>query len=156
MNKSGIGVSREERVKQSNSRESSVTDYAAYVPIGSVVKKIGQWQQQGAEILYLSSHEDEVDVKKDKQVLAKYDFPKGVIYYRQKGEDYKDVVERVKPDVLIEDDCESIGGEKEMAYPNILASYKDKIKFIVVKEFEGIDHMPDKISDFLKYSEGKV
>lgn len=156
VHKNGVGRSREERVKQSISRESSATDYAAYVPIGSAVKKIGQWQQQGAEIIYLSSHEDEVDVKKDKQVLAKYDFPKGVIYYRQKGEDYKDVAERVKPDVLIEDDCESIGGEKEMIYPNILASYKDKIKSIVVKEFEGIDHLPDKISDFMKYGEEEV
>lgn len=45
------------------------------------------------------------------------------------------------PDILIEDDCESIGGEKEMVYPHIKDELKSKIKSIVVKEFEGIDHL---------------
>jgi hypothetical protein len=143
MHKNGVGVSREERVKQSMSREPSITDYTAYVPIGSAAVKTEQWQQQGAEIIYLSSHEDETDVKRDKQVLAKYDFPKGEVYCRRNGEDYKDVAERVMPDVLIEDDCESIGGEKEMTYPHIADSLKVKIKSIVVQEFQGIDHLPD-------------
>lgn len=49
------------------------------------------------------------------------------------------------PDVLIEDDCESIGGEKEMVYPHIKPELRTKIKSIVVEEFEGIDHLPDEI-----------
>ncbi len=52
------------------------------------------------------------------------------------------------PDILIEDNCESIGGVKEMVYTNIKNKLKDKIKHIVVKEFEGIDHLPDKLKIF--------
>ena len=56
------------------------------------------------------------------------------------------MVERVLPDTLIEDDCESIGGEKEMIYPNLKAKLKAKIISVVVKEFGGIDHLPDELS----------
>lgn len=45
------------------------------------------------------------------------------------------------------DDCESIGGEPEMTYPHIRADLKPKIKSIVVKEFQGIDHLPDSIEE---------
>jgi len=50
------------------------------------------------------------------------------------------------PDILIEDDCESIGGESEMTYPHIREDLKQKIKSIVVKEFQGIDHLPDSLT----------
>jgi len=56
------------------------------------------------------------------------------------------VAERVMPDILIEDDCESIGGESEMTYPHIREDLKQKIKSIVVKEFQGIDHLPDSLT----------
>lgn len=104
-----------------------------------------KWSDQGAEILYLSSHEDTESVEKDRIVLARYGFPKGEIYYRQNGETYGQVVERVGGDIVIEDDCESIGGEVEMTYPQIREPLKSKIKSIVVKEFEGIDHLPERI-----------
>ncbi|MEK7513574.1 MAG: hypothetical protein AAB580_01660, partial [Patescibacteria group bacterium] len=81
------------------------------------------------------------------KVLAKYDFPQGEIYWRENGEAYKDVAERVMPDILIEDDCESIGGEVEMTYPHIREDLKPKIKSIVVKEFQGIDHLPDSLTE---------
>ena len=51
------------------------------------------------------------------------------------GEEYKDVAERVMPDVLIEDDCESIGGEIEMSYPHIKDELRARIRSVVVKEF---------------------
>lgn len=57
-----------------------------------------------------------------------------------------DVAERVLPDILIEDDCESIGGEKEMTYPHIKPELKTRIKSIVIKEFCGLDHLPDEVS----------
>ncbi len=47
---------------------------------------------------------------------------------------------------IIEDDCESIGGEKEMTYPGIKSELKTRIKSIVVKEFGGIDHLPGDVS----------
>ena len=51
------------------------------------------------------------------------------------------------PDVLIEDDCESIGGEKEMTYTNIREDLKFMTAHISVKEFGGIDHLPVSIFD---------
>ena len=151
MHKKAIGHSREERVKQVLESDASVKDYASYVPVGNSAKKLLTWKEQGAEIIYLSSHESKEDVEKDKLVLKKFKFPPGEILYRKKGEQYKDIAERIMPDVLIEDDCESIGGKEEMTITHVKPELKKKIKSIVVKEFNGIDNLPDKISDLLKY-----
>ena len=48
---------------------------------------------------------------------------------------------------LIEDDCESIGGEIEMTYPYIKPELKNKIKSVVIKEFSGIDNLPNNIQE---------
>ena len=39
-----------------------------------------------------------------------------------------------------------------MTYPNIRPEIKEKIKPIIVKEFGGIDHLPDSISDLVNFS----
>jgi len=145
MHKNAAGFNREERVRQVKDREPSVFEYESYIPVGNVVQKLRNWERQGGEILYLSSHETDRDVAKDGAVLEKYGFPKGRVFYRHSGEQYKDVAERILPDVLIEDDCESIGGEKEMAYPHVRQELKKKIKSIIVKEFEGIDDLQDDV-----------
>jgi hypothetical protein len=147
MHGNGVGKTREERVRQVQRREASVKDFASYVPIGRAVEKLEGWSCQGAEIVYLSSHEKATDVKKDESVLHRYSFPIGPIVFRQRGEAYKDVADRVLPDLLIEDDCESIGGEREMTYLHLRSDLKARIRSIVVKEFDGIDHLPDRISD---------
>jgi hypothetical protein len=147
MHKSAEGKTREERVKQVMDAELSVHDYALYIPVGNAVEKLKSWQSQGAEILYLSSHESTKDVEKDKIVLEKYNFPKGQVFYRQNGESYKDIAEKIIPDVLIEDDCESIGGEKEMTITFVKPEIKQKIKSIVVKEFSGIDNLSNDLSN---------
>ena len=121
-----------------------------YIPVDNTVEKLKSWQAQGAEILYLSSHETTEDVEKDKSVLEKYGFPKGQIFYRQNGESYKDIAEKIIPDVFIEDDCESIGGEKEMTITFVKPEVKQKIKSIIVKEFSGIDHLPDNIKEMIR------
>ena len=145
MHKNAAGKAREERVKQSLEREESVLDYESYIPVGNAVEKLSNWKQQGAEIIYLSSHESETDVKKDKSVLRRYNFPEGEVLYRKDGELYKDIAEKIIPDVLIEDDCESVGGESEMTITFVRPGIKERIKSIVVKEFEGIDHLPDDV-----------
>lgn len=38
---------------------------------------------------------------------------------RRKGEQYSEIVERIRPDNLIEDDCRSIGGQKEWCITNV-------------------------------------
>lgn len=147
MHKTGLGKIPTERVEQSVRRDASVLDYANYVPVGKAVEKIRKWQEQGAEIVYLSSHEDEESVKKDIQVLANYNFPDAPVLYRRGKETYADIAERVMPDILIEDDCESIGGEPEMTYPHINPKKKRLIKSIVVPEFSGIDNLPDNLEE---------
>lgn len=154
MHKSSIGKTRQERVNDSIEQGELVHDFASYVPIGNAPKKLQIWVNQGAEINYLSAltenkkaRGDEIVGKKglevDQKILEKYGFPKGEIYHRIKGESYADIAEKIMPDILIEDDCESIGGEKEMTYPYIKPELKTKTKQIVVKEFEGIDHLSD-------------
>lgn len=150
MHKSTEGKTHEERVKQVVDGDPSVHDYASYIPVGNAVEKLKFWQSQGAEILYLSSHESAEDVQKDKIVLGKYDFPKGQVFYRQNDESYKEIAEKIVPDVLIEDDCESIGGEKEMTITFVKPEIKQRIKSIVVKEFSGIDNLPNEINELLK------
>lgn len=143
MHRSAGGRLREVRVRQVQENEPSVRDFASYIPVGGVAEKLQSWEAQGAQILYLSSHRDPVNVERDKAVLTAYHFPDGPIYSRENGRTYQDVVEQILPDILIEDDCESIGGEPEMTYPHLSPDAKRRVKSIVVKEFGGIDHLPD-------------
>jgi hypothetical protein len=164
------GISREERVKQSQAagiqREErniafesnslisrvphgSVYDLENYIPISNAVEKLKSWKDQGAIIIYLSSRRIKSEVETIKQILKKYSFPDFEnLYFRKQGENYKDIAERLIPDILIEDDCESIGGVKEMVYPHIKEELKSKIKSIVIKEFEGINNLPMDITLF--------
>jgi hypothetical protein len=152
MHKNAKRLTREEIIKQVTEGDESVHDYALYIPVGNAAKKLQEWKGQGAKICYLSSHKNAKDIERDKFVLKKYAFPDGQIFYRRNREEYKDVVEGIQPlpDVIVEDDCESIGGTVEMVYPNLKLKLKNKISSIVVKEFGGIDHLPDKISELMK------
>lgn len=152
MHKNAKGLARQEIVKQVVESEESLHDYTSHIPVGNAVKKLQDWKGQGAKICYLSSHRKATDVAEDKFVLKKYAFPDGPIFYRQNREEYKDIVERIRPlpDVIVEDDCESIGGKVEMVYPNLKPELRNRINSIVVKEFEGIDNVPDRISELMK------
>lgn len=150
MHKNAVGHARSTIVRQVMEQESSVKNYAEYVPVGNAVDKIQKWQEQSGEIVYLTSRRTDKEINDIRVVLKKYNFPAGVLEFRQEGEEYKNVAERVMPDILIEDDCESIGGEKEMTYPHIAQRVKEKIKSVVVKEFEGIDHLPDDFSSLFR------
>src|SRR5437764_14171800 len=136
MHASAAGVPRVRRVQQVRDRDPSVRDFAAYVPAEAVVQKLRRWHEQGAEILYLSSRRSAEDVAADRSVLERHDFPPGSILFRQAGESYADVVARAAPDILIEDDCESIGAA-EMAYPQLSPEARSRIVWIVVPEFGG-------------------
>jgi hypothetical protein len=150
MHTGAVGRTREERVEQVLENEKSVHDFASYVPVDNAVRKLQAWQQQGAEIVYLSSHKRVEDVEIDRAVLRNHSFPSGQVLFRGMDEQYNDVAERVLPDILIEDDCESIGGEKEMTYPHIKPEVKARIKSIVVKEFGGIDHLPEDLTELMR------
>lgn len=146
MHGGAAGHSRKEIVQQVKRRESTVKDYARYMPISGAVKKIQKWIEQGVEVVYLTSRRGPEEVGSIKGVLGRYGFPEGHVEYRRKGEEYKDVVARVKPRIFIEDDCESIGGEMEITSSHLKPELKQKITCIVVKEFEGIDKLSEDIA----------
>ena len=170
MHKSAEGKSREEIVEQSRlegtQREeaslnykskhdvsvqpNSVYDFGNYISNGNAVQKLKQWKDQGAIIYYLSSRRIKPDVEVIQAVLKRHDFPDaGNLLFRRQAEAYNDVAEKLMPDILIEDDCESIGGEVEMTYTHIREDIKKNIKSFVVKEFAGIDHLPDSINQLI-------
>ncbi len=127
---------------------SKIFRYDTYIPIGDCVNKIQSWALQGAEIVYVTSRKTEKQVGQISLLLSKYHFPGSRLYYREDKQKYKDIVELVRPDILIEDDCKSIGGQSQMCITYVETELKSKIKSAIIKEFEGIDNLPALISDF--------
>lgn len=129
-----------------------IHDYQGYIPIHNAVEKIKKWKKQGAIIFYLSSRRVKEEIEAIRSILQKYDFPDFQnLLYRQQGEDYKDVAEGLIPDILIEDNCESIGGEKEMTYTYMSGNAKARMHSVTIKEFSGIDYLPDNLGQLKKY-----
>jgi len=153
MHRGGLGKSPNERGEQVEENEESVHRYEDYVPVDNAIKKLRKWQQQGAEIIYLSSHQSEEDTRKGRKVLSNYNFPDAPVLYRRGKETYAEIAERVMPDILVEDNCESIGGESEMTFPRVKPQKKKLIKSIIVNEFSGIDNLPDDINQLRRFTE---
>lgn len=164
MHEYAAGLSRKEIIQQVIDQEGSTRDFKKYIPIGRAPQKLRQWAEQGAEICYLSAltenkkgRGDEIvgreGLQADKIVLTRYGFPEGEIYHRELNETYADVVARIKPlpDLLIEDDCESMGDDPDLTYPSLSPEQKTKMRSIIVQEFGGIDHLPDNIEALLTY-----
>ena len=146
MHQAASDCTREEIIRQVKENEESVSDFATYVPTGNAVEKLTTWKGQGAELLYLTSRVSPNEIHDIKNVLKKYRFPKGRVLVRTEDEEYHDIVKRILPDVLIEDNCESIGGVDYVIATHLGPEIKGCINSIVVPEFGGIDHLPDKIS----------
>jgi hypothetical protein len=143
MHASATGRTREERVAQVRiAADPTLRDYAEYVPVDNAVAKLWRWREQGVRIDYLSSHQKAHDVAKDDWVLQKYGFPSGRVLARADGESYGQIAAREMPDVLIEDNCESIGPD-QITYLRIRPELRSRIKSIIVPEFGGIDHLPN-------------
>lgn len=148
----GKGFSREEMVKQNLAGEVYFADFGNYVPAGKALEKVTKWHNQGTEIHYLTSRTQATEVEAIRKVLTRFHFPTPEnLHYRQDNQSYANVAEQIKPDILIEDDCESIGGEVEMTFPHINEEIKPKIKSIVVKEFAGIDDLPNTLEELKTY-----
>jgi hypothetical protein len=145
MHKGAFGHNREEIIQQVKNKENTIQDYKFYIPIGNAAKKLKIWKEAGAKIFYLTSCKNPEEISQIKKVLQNYRFPEGKLLHRQENENYSDVAEKLNPDILIEDDCESIGGAEEMTITHIRPEIKKKIKSIPVKEFGGIDHLPDNL-----------
>jgi hypothetical protein len=129
---------------------------ARYVPIKNCVKKIMDWESQGAKIVYLTSRRKSKHLEEVKKILVSNSFPGELLYFREGSEKYKDIAEAVKPDILIEDDCRSIGGKWQMTITYVNEEIKKGIKSIVVKEFAGIDHLPSDLGNLMKYNKNNI
>lgn len=109
-----------------------------YKPIGNAVEIVNSWYGKGYEI-YLCSYVRKTRFRFIKKVMDFYKIKYTEILCRRKGEKYSEIVERLKPDILIEDDCKSIGGLKECCITDVKKEIKVNIQSIIVPEFSGID-----------------
>ena len=150
MHAGALGRPREQRVEQVRAGEPSIRDFGSYLPAEQVAERLRDWREQGAWIDYLSSHRDPSDVSADSAVISRHRLPDGRVLYRGPGESYGDVLARELPDLLIEDDCESIG-RSEMAHPQLPAELRARIKSVVVPEFAGFAGLPASLEELLAY-----
>lgn len=138
-----LGKTREESVKKSRDLAARGGWLGELVPIGESPKKVRTWSSHGTEVYYLTASRKQENVGKCETALKKWSFPSSVLLHRNMNENYGDIIPQIRPDLIVEDDCESLGGMKEMVYPNLPESVRRSIASVVVREFEGIDHLPD-------------
>lgn len=146
MHAAAAGVPRAARVQQVRERDASVRDSAGYLPTEHAVEKLRGWHEQGAEIGYLSAHRAPAEVELDRAVLERHGFPAGPVHCRAPGETYGELVAADPPDVLIEDDCESIGAA-EITVWQLPDGLRRRIRSVVVPEFGGLGHLPDALEE---------
>ncbi|MEA4974052.1 MAG: hypothetical protein VB119_12930 [Candidatus Metalachnospira sp.] len=130
----------------------SVYNHNSYIPIGNSVRIIETWQGQGANIIYCTSRRKK-QAKNIAVLLKRFGFSGVFLAVREQKEKYKDIIEALKPDVLIEDDCKSIGGAWQMCITKVKPEIRKNILSIVVPEFGGIDHLPLDIKELTSSSE---
>ena len=143
MHRTAAGRPRAERVRQSRQRDQSVLDFASYVPTEAAVEKVRSWRRHGATVSYLSSHQDAADVDLDHAVLTAHGFPAGTVLSRDPGESYADVSRRAGADIVVEDDCESIGGRSQTIAAGLAAAPGRAVTSVIVPEFGGLAHLPN-------------
>lgn len=120
-----------------------------YLPIGRAKEIIRCWQQQGARIVYCTSRKER-QADDIAALLKKYGFTSAFLVARERGETYRYLVEAIRPAVLVEDDCKSIGGAWQMCITKVKPEIKEKIVSVVVPEFKGIDCLPTNIGQLQK------
>ena len=123
-----------------------------YAPIGKSADKISTWERQGARIAYLTSRRRLADVNAIREILGRGLFSGQYLFYRGEHEQYRDIAEQVIPDILIEDDCRSIGGRWQMTITNVKDEVRQLIHSVVVREFMGIDHLPDDLQELFLWN----
>lgn len=111
--------------------------------VGNATRKLQAWREHGATILYLSSKTNPETLSKVREALWKGGAPEGELFFRREHEHYGQAAERASPDVIVEDDCESIGGQADMTYPKLRPDVKARTKSVVIPEWGGIDELPD-------------
>jgi hypothetical protein len=153
MHAAAAGVERDERVQQVRRRDPGVADFACYIPTPGTAVKLAAWERHGATLVYLSSHRRPDDIHADERVIRRYGFPAGPVHGRQNGEDYRPLVERLGLDVLVEDDCESIGGPEQTCAAQLSPAGRQSVRCLVLPEFSGLAGLPDNPAELLTLGE---
>jgi len=122
------------------------------VPVGNAAEKLQRWQQQRAQLDYLSSHRNHDDVAGMPMSSASLGSRLAVCSPSQPGQSYGELAGSELPDVLIEDNCASIG-TGHIASLQIRPDLRRRIKSIIVPEFGGIDHLPDSLQELIAVPE---
>jgi len=112
-------------------------------------------ERSRAQILYLTSRVKPLEIEAIRSVLHKLGFPDGGLFHRRTNEEYSDAAERANPDMILEDDCESIGGAIETRYNHLKPEFKRKITSVTVKEFGGIDGLPEDLKSLAKCADAR-
>ena len=128
----------------------SLYDHQAYIAIGNAAALINAWQAQGANIVYGTSRKQK-QAEHTAWLLLELGFSGVCLLAREGKETYGDLVEAAKPDILIEDDCKSIGGSWQMCITKVRPPLKAAIRSIVVPEFKGIDQLPADLLQLQSY-----
>lgn len=149
MHAAAAGVDRDERVQQVCRRDPSVADFASYLPTPGTAAKLAAWERHGAALVYLSSHRRPDDIRADESVIRRYGFPAGPVYGRHEGEDCGQLVERLGLDVLVEDDCASIGGAGQTCAAQLSCAGRQSVRCVVLPEFSGLADLPDSPAELL-------
>ena len=122
-----------------------------YRPIGKAREIINALYEQGNEI-YLCSYVRDSRSRFIRKIMDHYGVRYTDILCRNNKESYSDLVEQLCPDILIEDDCSSIGGEKKWCITGVNGVIRANIKSVIVREFGGIDHLK---AEFMQGEEQK-
>lgn len=123
-------------------------NHNSYIPIGNAADIIKLWHIQGANIIYCTSRKEK-QAEDMARLLKSFGFYGNYLTARERKEHYKDIVESVKPDVLVEDNCRSIGGAWQMCITRVSPEIKNNIVSVVVPEFVGIDNLPTNIYELM-------
>jgi hypothetical protein len=153
MHAAAAGVERDERVRQVRRRDPSVLEFASYVPTPGTAGKLAAWERHGAALVYLSSHRRSDDIRADEAVIRRYRFPAGPVHGRHEDEDYGALVERLGLDVLVEDDCDSIGGAAKTCAAQLSLAVSQSVRCLVLPEFGGLAGLPDDPAKLLTLGE---
>lgn len=122
-----LNQTRETFFQQVKDKHPSIYEFSDYLPIGEAPRKLTGWSKQGHQILYMTSRTKPSEIQDIKYVLTKHHFPEGDLLHRSTHENYAAIVAKNTPDIIIEDDCESIGGAPMMIYSKLDTDLKTMI-----------------------------
>lgn len=149
MHVTAAAVERDERVRQVRRRDPAVRDFASYIPTPGTKEKLAAWNRHGATLVYLSSHRRPEHIRADESVIRRNGLPAGPVHGRSEGEEYGALVERLRLDVLVEDDCESIGGAAQTCAAQLSLAGRRSVRCVVLPEFSGLAGLPDNPAELL-------